>query len=73
MKQSEVEKIDTYAIEIMKAIVQGIYGNPHSLEMLHDIATQNKQSLNQEIVERSYTLANTMIKFKSKYVNNVEG
>lgn len=70
MKQSDLEKIDIIALDVMKCIIQGIYANPNSLAMLGTIASENNQSLNQEIVERSYTLAHTMLKSKLKYIND---
>lgn len=67
------KQLDIIALESLKCILAGVYSNPIILAQLGEMADINKVSVAQEIAERSYVMAQTMLKWRNKFTAKDEG
>lgn len=60
--------LDSLAEKAMHSILRSIYSNPIMLEQMGEIAAENKRPLVDEISDRSYLMAASMLRIRKEYL-----
>ncbi len=67
------KQLDILAQEAMKCTLTAAYSHPTILTILNDAAIANNLTIAQEIADRSYVMATTMLKYRHKFLMKNEG